>query len=158
MATSRGRPPGSFKTAEEIAAMLPNERAKYYRNHKKYLRKSTGQKNRERRKRFLDSQDKNNWLKDVEAIKYDAYPETTLREWLKTHAPTRGILRVLTARWASSNHLVGQYLLGLRMLEQDTLRAIAFDTELSLENLLDDFDIIRFDKKKKEPDDGRNEQ
>lgn len=146
-----GRPKGSFKTPEQIAALSPSERAKYFENHRKYLKKSEGQKNRERRRRWLVSKDKDQFLKDTTPVPYDKYPETTLRIWLQSHCPTSGHLRFQAARWATSNYLLSEFLMGFRMIEQDTLRNIAYDTEIKLEELLDQFDIIRFDKKEKEP-------
>lgn len=144
------RPKGSFKSAEEIAAMTQKERERYWKNHKDYLKNGERRKNNpgRPRKNARKPWTKTRWEDrqtqlDKLAVDWDAFPESMMREWLRAHCKTRGEARIQAARWLLTNGELQYFLNGIRLPKIAGLQSMQLDTGIVMSKILEDYEAIR---------------
>ena len=99
------RPKGTFMKPEDFEKLTPKQQQKYRENTADYRRNFA---RREAAKRTIPTYTERRQREyDAQAIDYDAFPESMLREWLRTNAPTMGACRQHTARWITTNAALG---------------------------------------------------
>ena len=119
---------------EDFEKLTPKQQQKYRENTADYRRNFA---RREAAKRTIPTYTERRQREyDAQAIDYDAFPESMLREWLRTNAPTMGACRQHTARWITTNAALSKFLQGARTINTTTLFAIQQDTGISMEKLM----------------------
>ena len=138
------RPKGTFKTPEQLAKMTPEQREKYRQNHADYKQNFA---RREKAARKIPSYvERGQRAADIREIDWDCFPETLLREWLRTNCPNQGLCRHQAARWGVTVGALRGLLEGSRRVNVEVLQKISVDTSIGIEKLLSDFDEAKAKK------------
>ena len=135
------RPKGTFKKPEDIAKLTPEQREKYFQNTLDYKRNFKRREDGKRRiPNYVERRQRD---ADAQLIAWDAFPESILREWLRTNATSVGECRHRAARWGMTNAKLSKFLQGTDMIHVSSLHQMQLDTGIFIEKLLVDYDTIK---------------